>query len=115
MSFAVVVHGVIAITSHVRLRSPAGGTRVPQKDDSSGTDAATERGNMPIIDSTESEAAADRLLDYWTGKIRSMGAEGIAGVRKVSTNRLRDEWDIELEVYVAEDSAAFKDFMKRFK
>jgi hypothetical protein len=68
---------------------------------------------MPIIDSAHSEKSAQQLVSYWAGKIRSMGAEDIAGVIMICTNRKNDEWDIVLDVYVDQDSEAFRDFMRR--
>lgn len=72
-------------------------------------------GNMPVIDTATSEEAADRLVEYWCGKLLSMGAESVAGIGKVCMSPRRDEWDIVLEIYVDEGSEAYKDFMRRWR
>jgi hypothetical protein len=68
---------------------------------------------MPAIDFADNEADADRLVNYWASKITAIGAQDIAGVTK---ERYKPNgWRINVEVYVPEDSAAYRDFMKRFR
>lgn len=74
---------------------------------------------MPVIDHVENpddpdaaERQAERLEQYWLGKIRALGAQEIAGVGKMSKGK--GKWDIVLDVQVPKDSQAYKDFMRRF-
>lgn len=67
---------------------------------------------MPRIDFADSDKEADQLVSYWASKIEALNATAVAGVTKKSV--AKGKWSIELEVYVPQNSEAFKDFMRRF-
>jgi len=65
------------------------------------------------IDSAENGKDAEKKRKFWASKITNLGAEKIAGasIRRVNKN----DWRVDLFLYVDRNSSEFKDFMRRFR
>lgn len=72
----------------------------------------SHKGGKMYIDYADLQQEIDKLVSYWSEKIRSLGAESVAGVTK--KNYAKGKWAVDLIVYVSEDSKAYQDFIKRF-
>lgn len=72
---------------------------------------------MPAIEEVHDEAEANRIYNYWRDQLIRMGATSIAGVYMKQTNRKpgRETWEVGVELYVSEDSEAYRNFMREWR